>query len=107
MPQVGILQGTRGGLAQPKKRGKHSAGVETERSGKERNKTSARKRVFGIHSRQETGARGILTDVLVLVVPVLDSNVKKVLSSTSLLCLTSPGTPSHTSVARRPPYSVL
>ena len=69
-----------------RKRGKYTADVETERSGEKRNKMSTRKRVFGKHSRQETGARGILTDVLILVVPVLDSNVEKVLSSTSLLC---------------------
>ena len=72
-------------MAHPK-RGKYTPDVETERSGVERNKTSTRKRVFGKHSRQETGVRGVLTDVLILVVPVLDSNVEKVLSSTSLLC---------------------
>ena len=57
--------------------------------GKESHKVRVRKRVFGKHSQQEVGARDLSTDVLILVVLVLDSNVKKELSLTSLLCLPS------------------
>ena len=63
-----------------------------------------RKRVFDNRSRQEVGARDVSTDVLILVVLVLDSNVKKELPSISLLYLHSLGTTSHRSVVRRPPY---
>ena len=66
-----------------------------------------RKRVFDNRSRQEVGARDVSTDVLILVVLVLDSNVKKELPSISLLFICIHLGPLHTVVSCAVPLTVL